>query len=141
MRLLVTGGAGFIGSNFVRHVLLDRYPTLAAAHVVVLDKLTYAGNLANLDPVSESSRLTFVEGEILDSRLVDEVMAGADAVVHFAAESHVDPSILARVMTGATRSTSERSTTSSATSHLSGSIRGCNPRSRGTATIGTGGNP
>lgn len=93
MRLLVTGGAGFIGSNFVRRVLTDSYPTLAGAEVVVLDKLTYAGHLANLDPVAASPRFTFVRGDVADPVLVDTVMAGVDAVVHFAAESHVDRSI------------------------------------------------
>ena len=94
MRLLVTGGAGFIGSHFVRETVKDRYPALAGAEVVVLDKLTYAGNLANLAPVAGSARLTVVEGDILDARLATELMDAADAVVHFAAESHVDRSIL-----------------------------------------------
>ena len=93
MRVLVTGGAGFIGSHFVRQALHDEYPSLAGADVVVLDKLTYAGNPANLDPVRQSRRLTFVEGDILDARLVADLMSGVDAVVHFAAESHVDRSI------------------------------------------------
>jgi dTDP-glucose 4,6-dehydratase len=94
MKILVTGGAGFIGSHFVRTLLDGGYPTFADADVVVLDKLTYAGNLANLVPVRDSSRLTFVEGDILDVRLVDEMLSGVDVVVHFAAESHVDRSIL-----------------------------------------------
>ena len=94
MRLLVTGGAGFIGSHFVRETVKDRYPALAGAEVVVLDKLTYAGNLANLAPVAGSARLTVVEGDILDARLASELMDAADAAVHFAAESHVDRSIL-----------------------------------------------
>jgi dTDP-glucose 4,6-dehydratase len=94
MRLLVTGGAGFIGSHYVRSLLTGAYPNAAHDDVVVLDKLTYAGNLANLDPVSHNPRLRFVEGDILDRRLVDELMAETDAVVHFAAESHVDRSIL-----------------------------------------------
>jgi dTDP-glucose 4,6-dehydratase len=90
VRLLVTGGAGFIGSHYVRTVLSgDNAP-----EVVVLDKLTYAGNVANLAPVAQSPTLRFVEGDILDVRLVDELMTGVDAVVHFAAESHVDRSIL-----------------------------------------------
>jgi dTDP-glucose 4,6-dehydratase len=94
MRVLVTGGAGFIGSHYVRQVLSGAYPTLVDAEVVVLDKLTYAGNLANLAPVAESPRLRFVEGDICDPVTVAEVMAGTDLVVHFAAESHVDRSIL-----------------------------------------------
>ncbi len=94
MGILVTGGAGFIGSYYVRSLLSGRYSGHDTTAVTVLDKLTYAGNLANLDPVSGSSRLTFVEGDILDIRLVDDLMASTDAVVHFAAESHVDRSIL-----------------------------------------------
>jgi dTDP-glucose 4,6-dehydratase len=94
MRILVTGGAGFIGSHFVRSALGGAYASLATADVVVLDKLTYAGNLANLDPVRTSPRLRFVEGDILDVRLVDALVGAADAVVNFAAESHVDRSIL-----------------------------------------------
>ena len=94
MRLLVTGGAGFIGSTFVRRVLRDEEPTLAGVEVVVLDKLTYAGNEANLAPVSTDSRYRFVKGDITDGERVRDAMAGVDAVVHFAAESHVDRSIL-----------------------------------------------
>ncbi len=93
MKLLVTGGAGFIGSNFVRRTLLGSYPGLADAEVVVLDKLTYAGNRANLEPVNQLSGLTFVEGDILDRDLLDAVLPTIDLVVHFAAESHVDRSI------------------------------------------------
>ena len=94
MRVLVTGGAGFIGSNYVRQVLTGAYPTLADAEVVVLDKLTYAGNLANLAPVADSPRLRFVRGDICDADVVRDLTAGTDLVVHFAAESHVDRSIL-----------------------------------------------
>jgi dTDP-glucose 4,6-dehydratase len=94
VKILVTGGAGFIGSHYVRTLLSGGYPSMLDADVVVLDKLTYAGNLANLDPVKDSKQLTFVEGDILDPGLVRDLMAGTDAVVHFAAESHVDRSIL-----------------------------------------------
>ena len=85
--LLVTGGAGFIGSNFVRHLLSS-----TDHHVTVLDALTYAGNLASLDGLPED-RLTFVKGDITDAGLVDELYAGVDTVVHFAAESHNDNSL------------------------------------------------
>jgi dTDP-glucose 4,6-dehydratase len=92
-RILLTGGAGFIGSHFVRTLLAGGFPSLAAASVTVLDKLTYAGNPANLDPVRDRPGFAFVEGDITDAALVEEVMADHDAVVHFAAESHVDRSI------------------------------------------------
>jgi dTDP-glucose 4,6-dehydratase len=95
MNLLVTGGAGFIGSNFVRSVLGDSLPGLAGAKVTVLDKLTYAGTFASLSSVAEDSRLDFVPGDICDPALVDNVVRGHDAIVHFAAESHVDRSIQA----------------------------------------------
>ncbi|MDQ3150873.1 MAG: dTDP-glucose 4,6-dehydratase [Actinomycetota bacterium] len=93
MRLLVTGGAGFIGSTFVRRVLQGDEPGLRDAEVVVLDKLTYAGNEANLAPIADDPRYRFVKGDVCDGRLVREALAGVDAVVHFAAESHVDRSI------------------------------------------------
>ncbi|GAA4252453.1 dTDP-glucose 4,6-dehydratase [Dactylosporangium darangshiense] len=94
MRILVTGGAGFIGSHYVRTLLSGGYPAYAGAAVTVLDKLTYSGNRANLAPVAGDPALTFVEGDICDAALVGELMPGHDAVVHFAAESHVDRSIL-----------------------------------------------
>ena len=92
MKLLITGGAGFIGSHFVRCVLDGRYPGLVDAQVTVVDKLTYAGNLANLP--ADHPRFTFVHGDICDARLVADAMPGTDAVVHFAAESHVDRSLM-----------------------------------------------
>ena len=88
-RLLVTGGAGFIGSAFTRRVL-DRHP---AVHVTVLDKLTYAGNRANLADVEPDPRFTFVQGDIADADLVGRLAPDVDAIVNFAAESHVDRSI------------------------------------------------
>ncbi len=90
MKLLVTGGAGFIGSNFV-HYILDKYPEY---EVITLDALTYAGNLENLKKFEEEPRHRFVKGNILDKELVDDLIAECDIVVHFAAESHVDRSIL-----------------------------------------------
>jgi dTDP-glucose 4,6-dehydratase len=93
MKILVTGGAGFIGSNLVRRTLEDAYPGIEGAEVVVLDALTYSGNLANLAPVAESPRFRFVQGDIRDSALLDELFPTVDAVVHFAAESHVDRSV------------------------------------------------
>jgi dTDP-glucose 4,6-dehydratase len=90
VRLVVTGGAGFIGSNFIRHVLT----THPEDSVVNLDKLTYAGNLANLADVSASPRYRFVQGDICDGAVVRNVLAGADALVNFAAESHVDRSLV-----------------------------------------------
>jgi dTDP-glucose 4,6-dehydratase len=91
-RLLVTGGAGFIGSAFVRrHLQLCDQPDES---VVVLDKLTYAGNLANLAPVQADPRFSFFQGDIADAALVGSLMADVDVVVNFAAETHVDRSIL-----------------------------------------------
>lgn len=89
--VLVTGGCGFIGSNFVRH-LLRNYPE---AHVVNLDKLTYAGNPTNLADVAETDKYTFIRGDICDCTLLAHIFTqyAIDTVVHFAAESHVDRSI------------------------------------------------
>ena len=89
MRIFVTGGAGFIGSNFIRHVLRTQ-PEVAVTNY---DKLTYAGNPANLVDVADDARYRFVRGDLLDVALLREVLPGHDAVVNFAAESHVDRSI------------------------------------------------
>ena len=89
MRLLVTGGAGFIGSTYVRHVLAT-----TDDQVTVLEALTYAGNRENLADVEQDPRFAFVHGDICDRSVVDAALPGHDAVVHFAAESHVDRSLL-----------------------------------------------
>ena len=89
MKLFVTGGAGFIGSNYVRHVLAN-----TDDEVTVYDALTYAGNLSTMKDVDDSPRYRFVKGNICDPGTIEEAMAGHDAVVHFAAESHVDRSIV-----------------------------------------------
>jgi dTDP-glucose 4,6-dehydratase len=89
MKIFVTGGAGFIGSNFIRYVL-----GLEHGHTIVnYDKLTYAGNLANLQSIASRPNYSFIRGDICDGTSVETAMAGCDAVVHFAAESHVDRSI------------------------------------------------
>jgi dTDP-glucose 4,6-dehydratase len=93
MRILVTGGAGFIGSHYVRRTLAGAYPAFSDVHVTVLDLLSYAGTLTNLTQVRDSPRFRFVHGDIRDADLVSRSMAGVDLVVHFAAESHVDRSI------------------------------------------------
>jgi dTDP-glucose 4,6-dehydratase len=92
MRILVTGGAGFIGSHYVRTLLGGGYPGFEDARVTVLDKLTYAGNLANLAPVAASPRFNFVRGDICDPARLAAVVPGHDSVVNFAAETHVDRS-------------------------------------------------
>jgi dTDP-glucose 4,6-dehydratase len=91
MRVLITGGAGFIGSHFTRTLLDGGYPAFAGAHATVLDKLTYAGNTANLP--MDHPRLTFVKGDVVDLPLLLDLLPGHDCVVHFAAESHVDRSL------------------------------------------------
>ena len=88
-RVMVTGGAGFIGSNYV-HLLLERHPSY---EVVVVDKLTYAGNLANLADLADDPRHSFVEADIADPDAMERAMGGCDAVVNFAADSHVDRSL------------------------------------------------
>lgn len=89
MKMLVTGGAGFIGSNFVRY-MLDKYPDYS---VINLDALTYCGNLENLTGIEDNPNYTFIKGNIADKELVNEITADADYIVNFAAESHVDRSI------------------------------------------------
>ena len=93
MKILVTGGAGFIGSHYVRALLRGTYPGFEHAQVTVLDKLTYAGNQANLEPVATSPGFSFIRGDICDAALLAEVVPGHDAVINFAAETHVDRSI------------------------------------------------
>jgi dTDP-glucose 4,6-dehydratase len=93
MRVFVTGGAGFIGSWFVRSLLADEYPFFAGAEVTVFDKLTYAGNEANLASVADDPRFTFVRGDICSALDLDGALPGHDYVLNFAAESHVDRSI------------------------------------------------
>jgi len=93
MRVFITGGAGFIGSEYVRQLLSDQHPAFAGAEVTVFDKLTYAGNLDNLAPVATSPRYRFYQGDICSPFDLDEAMPGSDVVVNFAAESHVDRSI------------------------------------------------
>jgi dTDP-glucose 4,6-dehydratase len=89
VKLFVTGGAGFIGSNFVRWVLQNR----SDAEITNFDALTYAGNLANLRDVEDDKRYRFVKGDICDASLLEELLPGHDAILNFAAESHVDRSI------------------------------------------------
>lgn len=89
MKLFITGAAGFIGSNYLRHVVANTDDS-----VVVFDALTYAGNRATIDDVIDARRVTFVHGDVTDRDAVTDAMRGCDAVVHFAAESHVDRSIV-----------------------------------------------
>ena len=93
MKLLVTGGAGFIGSNFIRMALTDKFPDFNVEQLTVLDLLTYAGDEENLKPITSDKRYKFVKGDIRDLELAKKLMQEADQVVHFAAESHVDRSI------------------------------------------------
>src|SRR3989344_4604475 len=90
MKLLITGGAGFMGSNFIRYIL-KKYPDYS---VINLDKLTYAGNLENLKDIEQDPRYKFVKGDIADKKIVDELIPQVDVVINYAAETHVDRSIL-----------------------------------------------
>ncbi|WP_182886161.1 dTDP-glucose 4,6-dehydratase [Microbispora sp. H10885] len=93
MKILVAGAAGFIGSHYVRSLLSGAYPGYEDARVTVLDKLTYAGNPANLAPVETRPAFTFARGDVCDAALLRELVPGHDVVVNFAAETHVDRSI------------------------------------------------
>ena len=93
MRLFVTGGAGFIGSNFVRMAIQGQLPNIEDADITVFDALTYSGTLTNLESVKGSPRFSFVQGDIRDTDAVRMAITGHDAIVHFAAESHVDRSV------------------------------------------------
>ena len=89
MKILVTGGAGFIGSNFIKYILKN----YADDSIVNFDKLTYAGNLENLKDIEKDARYSFVQGDICDFNALSQASKNVDAIVHFAAESHVDRSI------------------------------------------------
>jgi dTDP-glucose 4,6-dehydratase len=90
MKLLVTGGAGFIGSNFI-HYILRAYPQY---QIINLDKLTYAGNLDNLSDIEPAPNHQFIKGDICDQKMVEEIVSGGiDAILNFAAETHVDRSL------------------------------------------------
>ena len=91
MKVIVTGGAGFIGSNYVKQRLEKNEKSLS--ELVVIDNLTYAGTLENLESVKSNPKLTFVKGDICDEKLVDSLFIDVDQIIHFAAESHVDRSI------------------------------------------------
>jgi len=93
VKLFVTGGAGFIGSNFTRMALTGRLPGLEDAEITVFDALTYSGTLTNLEEVADNPRYSFIKGDIRDADAVRDALAGHDAIVHFAAESHVDRSV------------------------------------------------
>lgn len=94
MKIFVTGGAGFIGSNFARMVIRGQIPGLDEAKITVFDSLTYSGTLTNLESIMDSPKLTFVEGDIRDPGSTRAALKNHDAIVHFAAESHVDRSVL-----------------------------------------------
>ncbi len=93
MKLFVTGGAGFIGSNFVRMALNGELPGLEDASITVFDALTYSGTLTNLTSVEDNHHFSFIQGDIRDGEAVEDALPGHDAIVHFAAESHVDRSV------------------------------------------------
>ena len=93
MKIFVTGGAGFIGSNFVRMALMDKLPDLIGCEITVFDALTYSGTMTNLTSVMNLPNFTFIRGDIRDSEAVAQALPGHDAIIHFAAESHVDRSV------------------------------------------------
>ncbi|MDD4353626.1 MAG: GDP-mannose 4,6-dehydratase [Candidatus Nanoarchaeia archaeon] len=92
MNILVTGGCGFIGSNFIMH-MIKKYPDYK---IVNLDKLTYAGNQENLRNIEKNKNYTFIKGDICNEKIVNKALKNIDLIVHFAAESHVDKSIISR---------------------------------------------
>ena len=94
MKLVVTGGAGFIGSNFVRMALRGDLPTVTVTSLTVIDSLTYSGTLTNLEAVADDPRYRFEHADIRDTEALNRILPGHDAIVHFAAESHVDRSVV-----------------------------------------------
>ena len=94
MKLVVTGGAGFIGSNFVRMALRGELPTITVSSLTVIDSLTYSGTLTNLESVAADPRYRFEHADIRDTEALNRILPGHDAIVHFAAESHVDRSVV-----------------------------------------------
>ena len=94
MKLVVTGGAGFIGSNFVRMALRGQLPTVTVTSLTVIDSLTYSGTLTNLEAVANDPRYHFEHADIRDTEALNRILPGHDAIIHFAAESHVDRSVV-----------------------------------------------
>ena len=94
VKIVVTGGAGFIGSNFVRMALRGELPTVNVTSLTVLDSLTYSGTLTNLEAVADDARYRFEHADIRDTEALNRILPGHDAIVHFAAESHVDRSVV-----------------------------------------------